>query len=276
MGAAYLRTLRSVARRMRDELLDFASSMRMPRSASEAEELGKEADEVASRALLDGLEEEGFPCTLVCEDLGVLELGPRGKETIFLLVDPLDGTRNFSRGLRIATISLATCLGPDLRHLSEGLVLEVFSGREFYAVRGQGSFSGGRRLSTSSTEHLENAFISMDASRLPEEGEWALKLASTIRAARQLGSAALELCLLASGTFDAHVDLRGQIRPTDVAAGLLIAKEAGAKMWLRGKLEPRGMLSPDEGLYVVAANKWLFRPLMELLAPYLPSGGLEL
>jgi len=276
MPNSHVKALRSVASRMRDELLEFAANMERPEDAREAKELGRRADEIACRALLEGLEEEGISCTLVCEDLGVLEVGRGGGGGLFLLADPLDGTRNFSRGVGVATISLAICSGPDMRHLEAGFVLDVFSGREFYAARGRGAFCEGNAISTSRTGKLEEAFISIDVSRLPEGAGWAEKLASKVDATRQLGSAALELCLLASGAFDAHVDLRGRIRPTDVAAGLLIAKEAGAKAWLRGTLKPAGALSPEERLYIVVANEGLFRPLMGFLAPHLPEGGVEL
>jgi len=272
-----LKALRSVASRMRDELLTFASSRRRPRDAREARELGKKADEVACRALLEGLREEGVSCILVCEDLGVLELGSPGPEGPYLLADPLDGTRNFSRRIDVASISLAVCSGPDLRSLEEALVLDIFSGREFYAIRGQGAFCGQERLAVSGTARIEDALISIDVSRLPRASAgWATEIASRANATRQMGSAALELCLLASGVFDAHVDLRARIRPTDVAAGLLIAREAGARAWLRGTMRPEGAMSPEEKLYLVVANGGLFRPLMELLAPYLPGEGIEL
>src|ERR671935_265253 len=48
---------------------------------------------------------------------------------------------------------------------------------------------------------------------------------------RQFGANALEMCFLARGFLDAYIDLRGKIRPTDIAAGYLIAKEAGAKIY---------------------------------------------
>ena len=277
MPDGWLKDLRGLANRMREELLEFLEGAERPRDARAAEEMGKRADEVACRALLEGLEELGRPVILVCEDLGIREIGPVGPEGPYLLVDPLDGTRNISRGLEIASISLAVCRGPSLRGLEEGLVLDLFSGREFWAISGRGAYCGPETLSVSTTKDLSKALVSLDQSHLGEATPgWAYEVVGAVDAIRQLGSVALELCLLASGAFDAHVDLRGRIRPTDVAAGLLIAVEAGAMAWIRGSIRPEVALRHDERVRILVSNRALFDRLREMLAPFLPEGGLVL
>ena len=272
MPGRWIGTLREIASAMRAELLAFLSSLERPRKAAEAEELGKKTDELVTGVLLEELHARDLACTLVCEDLGTLRLAPSGAAGPYLVVDPLDGTRNFSRGFPMASISMAICSGPDLTGLEEALVLEVFSGREFWAVSGEGAFSGQERLSVSETAELSKALVSLDKSRVSGELEWISVIASSVGATRQLGSASLELCLLASGVTDAHVDLRGRIRPMDVAAGLLIALEAGASIWLRGKLRLGGALDTQERLFLIASNPNLFDVLRGLLRPYLGAG----
>ena len=268
MAGKWLEILRSVARSMRSELLAFFSSMERPQDADEAKEMEEEADRVACEALLRGLEEREASCTLICEDLGVRELGGPGPEAPFLLVDPLDGTRNFTRGLPVASISMATCSGRSLSSLETALVMDIFSGREFWAVAGTGAYLGEERISVSRTRDLSKAVVSLDKSRLEGDPSWVISVASKVDATRQLGSAALELCYVASGTLDAHVDLRGRIRPTDVAAGLLIAREAGAWAWVKGQRDPRGELSLEERLLIFVSNPWLFEQMRNLLKPY--------
>ena len=277
MPGRWLSQLRQVAARIRDELLGLAEQMELPKSAQEAKAREHEADELACRVLLEGLKEVGFSGILVCEDIGIRELGSPGPSGPYLLVDPLDGTRNFSRGIRIASISMAVCEGPSITGLEEALVLEIFSGREFWAILGRGAFSGQRRLSVSRVRELKEAVLCVDKSHITREtGAWVLDLACSVDATRQLGSASLELCLVASGCVDGYVDLRDRIRPTDVAAGVLIAREAGARVWLRGKLKPEVALSHEEKVRVVAANPDLFAKLAELLEPYMPGGGILL
>jgi len=277
MAGEWLGYLRAIAGRVRGALLDFLEKIEIPRSAAEAKALEKEADGVACRALLDALGELGLSCVLVCEDLGVREIGSPGPGGPYLVVDPLDGTRNFTRGIWVASVSLAVCSGPGLEHAREALVLDIFTGREFWAVAGHGAFSSKGKLSASTTSELDKAVVSVDQSRLKRSsGSWVVELASAVDATRQLGSAALELCLLASGALDAHVDIRGRIRPTDVAAGLLIAREAGAWAWVRGSQRPGIALTPDEKILLLAAAPGLFASLRELLRPFLPEGGLIL
>ncbi len=275
MPGEWLDALRAVARRMREELLELSDRMPPPRDAARAKELEKEADGLACRALLEGLEETGLSCILVCEDLGVREIGSPGPEGPFLVVDPLDGTRNFTRGVQIASISMALCDGPDLAGLREGLVLDIFSGREFWAVRGEGAFSDGRPIRVAETEDLSKAVLSIDQSRAPE-ADWVPVVVGHVDAVRQLGSASLELCLVASGVLDGHIDLRGRIRIVDVAAGLLIAREAGACAWLRGSSGREVALRPEEKVRILVANPGLLGKLMEILKPYLPGEGMLL
>jgi len=271
MNGEWLDDLRAIARRMREALLEFFEETPVPRSASEAKEIEKEADEVACRNLLEGLEETGRSCTLVCEDLGIREVGSGGEEKTFLVVDPLDGTRNFTRKLRIASISMAICDGPDLRYLKEALVLDIFTGQEFWALRGRGAFSNGREIRASGTKELSKALVSVDQSKSWELG-WVSEVVRKVDATRQLGSASIELCLVASGTLDAFVDLRNRIRTTDVAAGLLIAVEAGALAWLRGIYDLSGALRPNEKIRLVVASQGVFDSLLQVLRPYLPEG----
>ena len=271
MEGAWLGDLRAIARRMREALLEFFEEAPIPRSALEAKKVEEEADGVACRSLLEGLEETDRPCVLVCEDLGIRELGPKGGEKPFLVVDPLDGTRNFTRKLGIASISMAICDGPSLRHLKEALVLDIFTGREFWAIKGRGAFSDGREIRASRTKELSEALVSVDQSRSKKLG-WVFEIVRRVDATRQLGSASMELCLVASGTLDAFVDLRDVIRPTDLAAGLLIAVEAGASAWLRGSSDPAGALRPDERVKLIVASQGIFDLLLEILRSYIPEG----
>jgi len=264
--------LRQVARAMRSQLLELFPPPDGPRGPQDFEELGKRADKLASDVLLHELEARGVSCTLVCEDLGTLKLGGPSAEGPYLVVDPLDGTRNFSRGIPVASISMAVCSGPSLTDVSEALVLELFSGQEFWAVSGQGAFSGSARLSVSKTREISKAVVSLDESRLSGEPGWVTAIASAADATRQLGSAALELCFVASGALDAHVDLRGRIRPMDVAAGILIAREAGAHIWLRGSMRVNGALDTRERVLILASTPGLFDQLKLLLSPYVGAG----
>ena len=84
--------------------------------------------------------------------------------------------------------------------------------------------------------------------------------------ARQLGANALEMCLLARGMLDACVDLRGKIRPTDIAGSCLIAREAGCKIYSDEGLELDSDLDVRTHLsYVAAANSAMLKKIARQL-----------
>ena len=72
---------------------------------------------------------------------------------------------------------------------------------------------------------------------------------------RQLGAVALELCYLSCGILDAYIDFRSKVRPTDLAAGYLIAKEAGAKIFSADGTELDSELGLQKRLSLFAATK---------------------
>ena len=83
---------------------------------------------------------------------------------------------------------------------------------------------------------------------------------------RQIGSSALSLCHLASGIIDAHVDVRGKLRITDVAAGLLILREAGGAYFIENVEEKDLELSKETTLKLIAASShWTLEEIMKNL-----------
>ncbi|MGD2142136.1 MAG: inositol monophosphatase family protein, partial [Candidatus Bathyarchaeota archaeon] len=188
----------------------------------ETSELKKLLDDEAQEAIRRTLIEAEIPVQVVSEE-GNYEIGEGGP---FLVVDPLDGTTNIARGIPFACISMALSETPHISGLVMGLVNDIYSGESYRAERNKGAWSVGKRLTPSKSKQLSEAIISLDISKgAPLEGvERLIKGSGHLR---QTGSAALSLCYLAAGIIDAHVDLRGKLRITDAAAGLLILKEAG-------------------------------------------------
>lgn len=144
------------------------------------------------------------------------------------IVDPLDGTTNFLHRYPMYAASVAVA---HEGVLVAGAVLNGASGQTWWAARGGGAFRDGRPIAASSLQQLPRALIGTGfpfktIERLDEYlGQFAAVLRST-SGIRRAGSAALDLCHLASGWFDGFWEL--SLAPWDVAAGTLIAREAGA------------------------------------------------
>lgn len=146
-------------------------------------------------------------------------------------LDPIDGTSNFIHGLPLCAVSLAlTNRGNPI----VAVVAAPFLGLEYYAVANGGAFSNENRIAASNTKTLDKAIVSIgDYAVGPGADEKNRRrialtnaLAANVERVRMFGSAALDLVWVAEGRTDGCVILSN--KPWDTAAGVLIAREAGA------------------------------------------------
>lgn len=148
-------------------------------------------------------------------------VGPR------FIIDPLDGTTNFLRGIAHFSISLAYA---DDSGTMAGVVLDVMRDELFWAERGQGAFLGERRLAVSQLGSFEAALIHTGVPHRgrPDHHGYLRDLErvmAKVSGIRRLGSAALDLAYVAAGRGDAFFE-KG-LSPWDIAAGMLLVTEAG-------------------------------------------------
>ncbi|MEZ0364566.1 inositol monophosphatase [Mycobacterium sp. pUA109] len=147
------------------------------------------------------------------------------------VLDPIDGTSNFVHGLPLCAVSLA------LLHRGRTVVAVTNApllGRIYHAVDGGGAFRNGEPITTSSTDNLSDAIVSLgdyavgaDAAALNERRlAITTELVPRVERIRMVGAATLDLAFVAEGSLDACVMMSN--KPWDTAAGTLIAREAGA------------------------------------------------
>jgi len=221
------------------------------------------ADRDAEREILDSLSEAG-PLRVVSEEAGAL--GDR-HASLTAIVDPLDGSSNFSRGIPFYCTSIAIVDGRRMRDVRYAMVRNLVTGEEYYSERGAGSWKDGRAIRTSSARRLSESVVGIDLNGTSEADINRLApLLSSVKRQVHFGANALELCLLAEGRVDAFVDKRGKMRVTDFAGGYLIAREAGGTL-----SAPDGkQLAPALDLqarfdYVASANEAIHRAILEKL-----------
>ncbi|GAB24460.1 inositol monophosphatase SuhB [Gordonia polyisoprenivorans NBRC 16320 = JCM 10675] len=151
------------------------------------------------------------------------------------VVDPIDGTVNFMYGIPAYAVSVAAQV--DGRSVA-GAVVDVARAVTYHAAEGGGAFlrAGGETvpLRCNDIERVELALVATgfgyDAERRREQGAIVAQLLPRVRDLRRIGAAALDLCMVASGAVDAHIE--HGLSPWDWAAGGLIAAEAGAVVHL--------------------------------------------
>jgi fructose-1,6-bisphosphatase/inositol monophosphatase family enzyme len=182
----------------------------------------------------------------------------KGSTGITWVIDPLDGTINYLYGIEEFAVSIGASLhGRSIL----GAVHNPVNGEMFAACEGQGATLNGRQLRLEpSGRPLAEALVGTGfAYRSKDRADQARILAMVlprVRDIRRRGSAAIDICAVACGRFDAFYE--AWLRPWDVAAGDIIVREAGATI-----TEIEGLA--DGSSTVVVAAPGLEGPLIELL-----------
>ena len=202
------------------------------------------------------------------EQTGVFEFGS-GRQGYRFIVDPIDGSDNFARGLPLSAISIAML--PRQTSLSTDAVIYALVGDTsgpgaVIAARGNGAYSDGQRLCTSETRRLRDAFVSCELNHWAPDASLA-ELMCTCSGIRSYGCASRALCLVAKGALDAHVDVRSRLTPESFLAASLPVTEAGGHVCRLdgGPLGPFQSLQ-DRTTLVAASTKELAMEIINALA----------
>lgn len=180
-----------------------------------------------SEAFLLGEVQRAFPGhQIISEEIGLVP-GHAGDQW---LIDPLDGTINYAHGIPLFSVSIAYA---HRGVMQLGVVYDPCRDELFSAERSQGARLNGRPIRVSQTAELQRSLL---VTGFPYDA-WSSKrnnldyfgrFTRMTQGVRRLGSAALDLSYVAAGRFDGFWEL--SLNPWDVAAGGLIAAEAGARV----------------------------------------------
>ncbi|HNX68381.1 MAG TPA: inositol monophosphatase family protein [Candidatus Omnitrophota bacterium] len=179
------------------------------------------------------------------------------------IIDPIDGTTNFAHGFPIVSISIGF---EHHGRLLMGGVLDPTRDELFFAERGRGAFLNGKRIRVSTAKTLSDSLVvtgfPYDRKENPEVYLALLRTFLTrVQCIRRTGSAAIDLCYVACGRFDAYYEMK--LRPWDKAAGMIVAEEAGAKLTdFSGK--PLTLTSVQN----LATNGRVHQEMLRLLKPF--------
>ena len=182
------------------------------------------------------------------------------------IIDPLDGTSNFMRGIPHYCVSIACIVDGRLAH---AVVFDPVRQEEFTSSRGRGAQLNGHRLRVSNRTDLRECllgtgipFLGHEQQRLPQYTQTLAELAAQCMGIRRAGAAALDLAYVAAGRFDGFWETG--LERWDIAAGALIIKEAG------------GLISDLSGSeryldngQVVCGNPKIFKQLLSTVGPVL-------
>ena len=184
-----------------------------------------EFDEASERLIVEGIGLARPDDAIVGEE-GTDSPGTSG---IRWLIDPIDGTTNYLYGLPGYAVSIAAV---DATGGLVGVVHLPATDETFVGVRGHGATCNGEPIGCSSTDRLDQALVGTGFSYVPERRTvQARRVAAVIghvRDIRRLGAAAADLCYVAAGRLDVYYE--EHLNPWDLAAGEVIAREAGCRV----------------------------------------------
>lgn len=250
-----------------EELLEFQRRGVVAESKGIRRELVTAADRAAERVVVGGLQ-RAFPEHAVLAEEGVLTTQgtPSSASEWLWIVDPLDGTTNFVHGIPFFCVAIA------LAHRGRPVVGVVYApalGERYVAARGAGAtriFRDGssRPLRVSRTAAFEDTLLATGFSYNRNEPgrddntQSVARVLPRCRDLRRLGSAELDLCLVAAGVYDGYWER--YLQPYDVAAGAVVVREAGGAV--------TDFAGGDDWLFgdsVIATNGLIHAPLSDLL-----------
>nr|WP_295161973.1 bifunctional NADP phosphatase/NAD kinase [uncultured Methanobrevibacter sp.] len=243
-------------------------------------------DVISEEIVVNVLKEAPVYSYLVSEEIGELRLGKGTKRSISLtqelrrddlsedekprfifLVDPIDGTSNAIKEIPAFAISIAVASVPDgrvatLNDVELAFISNLANGNFFEAEKGKGCWLNNKRVKPSKEVKISN----MTLGGFTKSGtSQASELVDNARRMRVLGSVVLELSYVASGRYDAFLDLRGS-RIIDISAAKLILEEAGGIITDKYGEALNTTLSIYEKSIVVAANnEVLHKQMIDIL-----------
>lgn len=206
-----------------------AAGVEVAAQKSSATDVVTAADREVERLIRDRIHDARPHDAVLGEEGG----GQAGSSGLSWLVDPIDGTTNYYYGIPHYAVSIAVVEGdPDPLTWTAlaGAVRNPATGELYSAAAGEGATLDGSPIRVADPVPLTQALVGTGFSYLPdtrvEQGELIARMLPRIRDLRRLGTASLDLCFVAAGRMNAFFE-RG-LNPWDHAAGVLIAREAGA------------------------------------------------
>lgn len=204
-------------------VLNSANESYTMRSKSRCSDIVTEIDIKSQEYIISRLKKKIPEAVFVAEESNETTI-PESEWTF--IIDPIDGTLNFSHGLPYFAISIARSDG-DL--LKEGVVYSPASNELFCAETGKGAFLNGKKIYNKKVCSLDEALAVTGWPYDETLMRWTLNsiraMYKKVQEIRIMGSAALELCYLAAGRCDLYWEVG--LKPWDMAAGVVIAREAG-------------------------------------------------
>ena len=240
------------------QLKYFRSSHLNIRAKFNDSDIVTEADKASEQVIINNINRTYPQHAILSEEMG----GNAIESDYRWIIDPLDGTTNFSNGLPLFSVSIAVEYRGEV---IVGVVYAPYLDEMFHALKGGGAWLNGKPIAPSGKESLSHSVVTtgfpVDKDITTDNNlDNVSRVLPRVRGMRRLGSAAIDLCYVAAGFLDGYWEMN--LYTWDVAAGQLIVQEAGACY---------SHFRTDRNISVVAATPLIFETLYSLLASEAPK-----
>jgi len=214
-----------------------------------------DADKAAEVIILDILKKDFPGDEILAEESGAG--GSKGTNRRWL-IDPIDGTTNFAHSYPFFAVSIAL---EEAGKLQMGVVFNPVSNELFWAQTGKGAWLNDKQIKVSKISRLQESLLSTGFSGNGSNIERFKHLTSITHGVRRDGSAALDLCFIASGRTEGYWELK--IAAWDVGAGILIIQEAGGQVT---DMDGNKLVLTDGRFNIAASNGQIHKEFISTLA----------
>lgn len=199
------------------------------RIKSSMKDLVSEVD-LKCETIIDSHINDTFPSHKILGEESEYDFDYTNEKTVVWIVDPIDGTTNYIRGVPFSSVSVAAYYRGDLLTAA---VFDPFRDELFWATKGKGAYLNKNKISVSKADKLIDSIIASEIPYAVADNKEKLlcqvpQIGKNTRTIRILGSAALALAYVAKGRVDAYWS--HMLKPWDTAAGTLIVREAGGRV----------------------------------------------
>lgn len=213
------------ARKSGELVMDYFKKDKLEYERKGYNDIATVADFESEKLIMKAIKENYPDHEILAEESGGHENGSNYR----WLIDPIDGTTNFKHRLPVFCISIALEAKGDIY---TGVVYNPYINEMFVAEIGKGAYLNGNQIKVSDTDTKEFSLYTTGFMPDSEIMQKNLKVfrhfMDTGHLVRRFGSAAVDLCYTAAGRFDGFWEFG--LKPWDIAAGILIVKEAGGKV----------------------------------------------
>lgn len=263
MSNPYINIALEAARRAGGLMLKFRQRLEgIPVERKARHDYVSDVDRACEQAIRDHISRHHRDHAILGE-----ETGKTGDSDYMWIIDPLDGTSNYLRGIPHFSVSIALQIRGRIEH---GVIYDPLREEVFTASRGEGAFLNSQRMRVSGRKDLEGAMLGTafpfrNRRLLPAYQGMFEGLFDKVEDFRRAGVASLDLAYVACGRLDGYWELG--LKPWDIAAGALMVQEAGGVV-----MDVAGGEKWLESGHIIAAPFKLVTAMRHAIEPHVTEG----